>query len=81
MPPQEIKKVLVEKPFIPFRLYVSDGSSYDVLDPADAYVDMLYVSVGLEPDAESGLFRRSVRISPNHVTRILPLPELRKSAS
>ena len=78
MAPQEIKKALTEKPFMPFRLHVSDGSIYAVLDPSDAYVDMLAVLVGTDPDDESGLFRKRMRISPNHVTRIEPMPELQK---
>lgn len=79
MAPQEIRRALIEKPFTPFKLHLSDGSSHIVLDPADAGVDMLYVSVGVDPDAESGLFRKSIQISPNHVTRIEPMPELKAS--
>lgn len=79
MAPQQIKKNLVARPFIPFRLHLRDGSAYDVRDPADAYVDMLYVTVGTDPDAESGLFRKSIQISPNHVSRIEPMPELKAS--
>ena len=75
MAPQEIRKALTERPFMPFRLHISDGSTFDVLDSADAYVDLLAVLVGTDPDDESGLFRKRVRISPNHVTRIEPLPE------
>lgn len=70
---------MLERPFIPFRLYLSDGSNFDVLSESDALVDLLYVSVGTDPDPESGLFRKSIRISPNHVTRIEPMPELKAS--
>lgn len=62
---------------MPFRLYISDGSVFEVHDSSDAYVDLFTVSVGTQPDDESGLFRKTVRISPNHVTRIEPMPELR----
>ena len=78
MAPQEIRKALLEKPFMPFRLHISDGSVYSVLDPSDATVDLLTVHVGVDPDDESGLFRKTIRISPNHVTRIEPMPELHK---
>jgi hypothetical protein len=79
MAPQEIKKALEEQPFIPFRLHLSDGTAWDVTDRNQAYVDMLYVSVGINPDSETGLFRKSIRISPNHVTRLEPMPELKAS--
>ena len=49
-----------------------------MLDPADAAVDLLYVMVGIDLD-ESRFFRKSLRISPNHVTKIEPMPELRTS--
>lgn len=75
MAPQEIRKHWTVRPFKPFRIHVSDGSHYDVLDPMELHVDMLSVSVGVDPD-DSGLFRRSVYISPNHVSRIEPLNEL-----
>ncbi|RYG71338.1 hypothetical protein EON77_12995 [bacterium] len=79
MAPQQIKKNLDARPFIPFRLHLSDGSAYDVHDPSDAYVDMLFVTVGTEPDAESRLFRKSIQISPSHVSRNEPMPELKAS--
>ena len=74
MAPQEIYKEWKQRPFIPFRLHLSDGSSFDVLDPADVFVDMLRVYVGIEPD-DSGVFRRSMHLSPSHVSRIEPLPQ------
>ena len=74
MAPQEIRRFLTIKPFMPFRVHGSDGSQYDVLDPADAHVDMLYFSVGIDPD-DSGTPAKSIYFSPDHVSRIEPLPE------
>lgn len=74
MPPQEVRKVLKDQPFIPFTLHISDGSSYDVASPSDAFVDVLYVTVGIDPD-ENGLWRRTVRIAPNHISRIEMKPD------
>jgi hypothetical protein len=73
MPPQEIRKFIGRTPFMPFRLHVSDGSSYDVMEPLGVYVDMLHVEVGVAHDEATGLYRESVWIAPNHVTRIEPL--------
>jgi hypothetical protein len=69
MPPQEIRKFVFEEPFIPFRMYVSDGSSYEVTAAEYVEVYLLHVSVGIDPD-ESGLPRRTVHIAPNHITRV-----------
>ena len=75
MAPQEIHKKWKQRPFMPFKLHVADGTSYEVLNPADIYVDMLRVYVGVDPDDESGVFRKSMHISPSHVSRIEPLPD------
>ena len=70
--PQDIRKEVKAEPFIPFRLHVSDGTHYDVNDPADIIVDLMQIAVGIEPD-DSGLPKRSMRIAPDHVSRIEPL--------
>ncbi len=74
MPPQEIRKYLAMKPFRPFRLHVTDGSSYEVPDPMYIHVDLLNVTVGVGRDEETGLPQRSDLIAPNCVSRIEPLP-------
>lgn len=77
MPPQQLLKFVLDEPFIPFRLHVSDGSSYDVRHPSEIQVFLLQVSIAVDPD-ESGLYRRSVRIAPNHVSRVEFVPGLEK---
>ena len=74
MPPQEIRKYVAARPFRPFRLHVTDGSSYEVPDPLFIHVDLLHVSVGVGQDEETGLPKRSDLIAPNCVSRIEPLP-------
>ena len=74
MAPQEIRNHVVAKPFMPFRMYVVDGTSYEIDHPMDIQVGLLHVSVGVDPD-ENGLYRRAVYISPNHVSRIEPMPQ------
>jgi hypothetical protein len=73
MPPQEIRKYQIAKPFRPIRLHMSDGSSYDVEDPLFMMVTPLNVTVGWEPD-DGGLPTKSMHLAPNHVSRIEPLP-------
>lgn len=73
MPPQEVRKYVAQVPFQPFRLHISDGSSYDILEPLAIHVDMLNVSVGVGIDDETGLYRKSILLAPNHITRIEPL--------
>jgi hypothetical protein len=74
MAPQDIFKKIKAKPFHPFRVHISDGSSYDVLDSVYAFMTSpTELAIGVDPDGESGLPQRSVYIAPNHVTRIEPI--------
>ena len=77
MAPQEIKKLFSVEPFIPLRLHLANGSHYDVHSPSDVIIGLLSLTIGVDPD-ESGLFRDSVYISPNHVSHIQSLSESAK---
>lgn len=73
MAPQDIFRHIKQKPFRPFRMFISDGSSFDVPDEYLARVEVTQVWIGVDPD-DSGLPQRSVYLAPNHVTQIEPLP-------
>lgn len=72
MSPHEIVKHLKRDAFRPFRMHMSDGTSYDVRHPEMAIVTRFEVVVALEPDSE-GLAERTMFCDPLHVTRIEPL--------
>ena len=74
MEPQEIRKHHIRTPFIPFRIVMDDGTAYMIDDPSIMGIDLMAVYVGVDPDEESGLPRRSVWLSPSHISRIEPLP-------
>ncbi len=73
MSPEDIAPLLKSKPSLPLRLYLSDGSSH-LVDPEQTFVWRFQVVAGVEPD-EAGLPTRAIYISPDHVTRIEPIPE------
>ena len=75
MAPQDILRQLKQTPFKPFRLHISDGATYDVLDPYMAYLDLTQVVVGTRVDEETGLLRKSIYLAPNHFRRLEPLDE------
>lgn len=72
MAPQDILKKLKATPFKPFKLFLSDGKTYDVTEPTHAYMTPTELIVGFEHD-EHDLPRKSAYISPNHVVRVEPL--------
>jgi hypothetical protein len=47
MRPDDVRQLLQQRPFFPFRLYVSDGSHYDVTHPEAASIQRGAVRVGL----------------------------------
>ena len=60
------------EPFQPIRIYMSDGSSYEVRHPEMALVTRREVVIAL-PSREAELPERSVFCDPLHVTRIEPI--------
>ena len=72
MAPQDIHRKLKVEPFIPIRLYISDGSHYDVMENTHTHALPTEVAIGIDPD-ESGFPRKAIYIAPNHVTRIEPI--------
>jgi len=74
MTASDIKAEMREQPFVPKRLFVSDGSQYDVFRPDMCMVLMTSIVVGIKGDTPPGIYEQAVRIDCHHVTRLLPLP-------
>jgi hypothetical protein len=76
-----IRDALNEKPFQPFRLFMSDGSTHDVPHPEFAWVFGSRVFVGLASGAKGGADGRVKQLALLHIPRIQPLarPKARKA--
>ncbi len=72
MRPDEIRAHLRREPFRPIRIYISDGSSYDVRHPELMFVSRAEVVIGLDA-GDDELPERCVYCDPLHITRIQPL--------
>ncbi len=68
----EIRAPLRKHPFRPIRVYISDGSSYDVRHPELMFVTRSEVVIALDPGNDA-VPERSVYYDPVHITRIEPL--------
>ena len=77
MRPDEIRKHLRRQPFRPFRLFLSNGLSYDVRHPELMYVSRTEVVIALEL-GEDDMPERSAYCDPIHITNIEPLNDRRK---
>lgn len=72
MRPDEIRAHLRKEPFTPIRVYISDGSHYEVRHPEMMFVTRAEIVIGL--DSENGdIPERSVYCDPLHITRIEPI--------
>jgi hypothetical protein len=74
MVPNEILSVVRQRPFEPFRLWLSDGGSYDVRSPELCMVGAFSVTLGLTARAGDELYERTVKFDVAHIIRIEPLP-------
>jgi hypothetical protein len=62
------------QPFLPFRIQVSDGSSYDIRHPEQAMPTFASVLISLpSTDPSNPVWNRPVRVSLFHVVRLEPL--------
>ena len=69
MTPKEIKDLLAGVPFIPFRLHLTDGMSYDVRRPSDVMPLANALAVGIDRN-EEGWPQRITYVDPRLVTRV-----------
>jgi len=72
MHPRELIAVQRERPFVPVRVHVSDGSAYDLRHPEMMLVTASLVFIAVR--AHNGDVPESwVRCDPLHITRIDPI--------
>jgi hypothetical protein len=74
MTQNDLRLLLLEKPFLPFRLHVSDGTFYDMHHPDQVVLTLATVHILIPgPVPSSSLWQRPLIISLRHVVRIEPL--------
>jgi hypothetical protein len=73
MDPETIIEQLRARPFQPFRIFLTDGSSFEVRHPEMMLVTRRRVIIALEPNRK-GLADDAVTCAPIHVTRMEPIP-------
>lgn len=75
MRPDDLRNLLNRKPFRPFRLYVSDGASYDVVHPEMAYVLRGAIQISLPASGVLNVpVERVILVSLLHIARVEVYP-------
>lgn len=76
----EILKLQRKSPFTGLRVYISDGSSYDVNHPEMMLVTRRNVYIAIPPSWKDAAPGGAVHCDPIHITRIEPLNGRNRSA-
>jgi hypothetical protein len=72
--PEEIKRLLTRSPFVPFRVYTSDGRYLDVQHPEMAFLSRALLLVGRPvADPTKDIPERFDEVPLLHVVRTEPL--------
>ncbi|MGH7169022.1 MAG: hypothetical protein ACRELF_18935, partial [Gemmataceae bacterium] len=72
--PLDILQALRKRPFEPFRLQISDGSTYDVRHPEVILVGLGSLVIGIPAAGQTQLpYERYETIDLSHVVKMLPL--------
>ena len=74
MPPLDLLQALDKRPFVPFRIHVSDGTAYDVRHPELVMVGLGSLVIGVPATGQPRLYERYETIALTHIVKMLPLP-------
>jgi hypothetical protein len=70
----DLQKLVVQKPFIPFRLYVSDGTVHDIRSRELIWVGtgmaVLVVPLHDQGDTDKPLIERTIHIDLRHILKV-----------
>lgn len=72
MDPEGLNQLVRHLPFEPFRVHVSDGTTYDVKHPEQIMVGKRACHVGIGPKGR-GPFQRIAIVANVHIARLEPL--------
>jgi len=70
MRPEELRGLLNRRPFVPIRLYLSDGTTHDIKHPEMWVLARSFIEIGLEEREGSGIADRVVYCSLLHIVRV-----------
>ena len=70
MSPFDLLEDLQKRPFEPLRLYVMDGTIYDIRHPEQCMVGVTSVIVGVTAKSGQMPFERMIRIDCQHIHKV-----------
>jgi hypothetical protein len=76
----EFLTMLHKRPFEPFHIEVSDGTSYDIRHPEMVIPTMRAAHIGIPTAKKGGGYEHVEIVSMEHIVKLLPLPAAAASA-
>jgi hypothetical protein len=73
MPAAELLRMLRQRPFVPFRIHLDDGTVYEVRHPELVMVSTATAHVYFPDPGQPGLFVSWEVVALRHVTRLEPM--------
>ena len=70
----DLLKRIKQRPFFPFRLVLTEGTSYEVRHPEQIMVARDSAVIGLPSQPEQDFFETTVLVDLFHVVRLEPMP-------
>jgi hypothetical protein len=74
MNPESLRAELRCQPFVPLRIYLTDGKTYDIRHPEMAMITSREVYIGSETAPGSGVAKECDLVSLLHVVRVEQIP-------
>ncbi len=73
--PEDLLRMTRRQPFVPFRIHLTDGASYEVPHPELLWVFARLIAVGVPHARREGFFEDMHLCPILHITRIEPLAD------
>jgi hypothetical protein len=70
MRPEDIRELLDARPFVPFRICLTDGRSYDVPHRDFVMISRTVIDIGVSRQTDTSIYDNILRVSPIHVVRV-----------
>ena len=70
---EDLQARVRQRPFVPFRIVLTEGSPYEVRHPELFMLGRRSVTIGLAADPEQTVYDSSVLVDLLHIVRLEPL--------
>ena len=70
MQAEEFKELLDQRPFVPLRIHMTGGKSYDIHHPDVVLVLLSRIDIGVLSKERQGLLARVEHCSLSHIVRV-----------